>query len=122
MMIPDIHGKAPRLGISQLSVRGLPVIGSSGGPAKPMSLAQMRSLKTVARPGYGNFDTALPDQRHCGRTLLEIYGWAASNFVRILSHNETWIQDSVHGPRVLVFVRWVEYTDRDTEAIADLTN
>lgn len=87
-----------------------------------MSVAQMRSLKTVVRSGYGNFDTAMPDQVHCGRTLLEIYAWAASGVVRILSHNETWIQDSVNGPRVLVFVRWNEYTDRDAEAIANMIN
>lgn len=118
-IIPDITGNIPRLGIAQVSNRGLPVI--SAGPYSRLTASQLRTgVQTVVRTGFGNFDTAKTDQSHFGRTLNEIYTWAATGAFRILSHNEQWIQCQTLGPRILVFVRWEEYTDRDNSAVREM--
>lgn len=67
---------------------------------------------TVARGCFGVFDTAIPEQKHFGRTLDEILAnVAAGQFCLMADVMYRWVQSKQRGARVLVFVQWVEIRD-----------
>ena len=77
---------------------------------------------TSVRAGYGNFDTADPEATCCNRTLLEVLTKAAVGEYRINNIAQQWIRCEQKGVRLLYFVQWTEYIDRDRQEATQLTS
>lgn len=104
----------------QVGIRGLPVV---SGTSQYKSVAQMRGNRIVVRGCYGNFDTADITQEHFGRTLHQVYASAAIGEYIIHHQSHAWIGgDGNSMPRIMVFVQWSEYTERDAVAVSQLYN
>jgi hypothetical protein len=80
----------------------------------------MRGNFVVARSGYGNFDTANQGLQCFGRTLQEVLTRAAAGQYHITFKTHAWVTDETLGTRMMVFVSWVEYTERDQASVSDM--
>lgn len=77
------------------------------------------STQQVARGCVGLFDTSDPDDMHFGRTLSQVWSYAASGQFRIVAPPQYhWVQGA-RGVRPLVLVQWVEYALADKKYVRD---
>lgn len=117
----DLNRSAP----TQVSYReydefGLPLINST----QPYSTSRILQAETsvCVRAGFGNFDTALPDQTQFDRTLHEVLAKAGAGEFKIISQSQQWIRCDKFGVRLLRYVEWLEYSRRPaTDVAAALT-
>lgn len=106
---PDVSPSPPQESYRFYDHRGLPFVGEQS----LMRQDEYRSQTVmVARSGYGNFDTAQPEQQHFGRTLYEVMVKASTGEYRIVAHREQWVRCDKFGVRVLQYIQWLEYSDR----------
>lgn len=108
-MVVDVSQQPPPESYRYYDIAGLPFAGDPG--ILSQAEYQSRTRQTV-RVGYGNFDTAIPSQRHFGRTLNEVLGCTMTSEYRILIHREQWVTCEKFGVRIMYFVQWAEYSDR----------
>ena len=105
----DPSGAGGQYDYRYANISGLPFKGEPG-LMKPQEY-RAQTATTVA-VGYGNYDTAMPEQRYFGRTLHEVLSRIVAGEFRCLLHQEQWICCEKFGVRILYFVQWVEYSDR----------
>lgn len=108
--IPDTSLQPSQESYQYYGLRGLPYTGNS--KTQYTEAEYHARMLLTARVGYGNYDTAQPEQVYFGRTLHEVLVKGQTGEYRVLAHREQWITCPTYGVRVLQFIQWVEYSNR----------
>jgi len=109
--IPDLSREAPtNVSYRDYAELGLPFVN----PHQEHFTSRQLHAETVTavRSGFGNFDTAQPEQQHFDRKLYEILTKAGTGEFRIIIMQTQWISCEKFGVRVMRYVEWLEYSRR----------
>ena len=120
-VLVDLNVAAPtQVSYREFEEYGLPLVNSS----QPYSTSRILQLETsvCVRAGFGNFDTALIEQQHFGRSLHEILAKSASGEFKVVTQSHQWVSCDKFGVRLMRYIEWLEYSRRPSgEASAAIT-
>ena len=119
-LFPDMSSApSPHENYNYAAVNRLPYAGT---PGLLNDREYANQVVQSVRVGYGNFDTHNVDQQHFGRTLRDILTKAAVGEYRVNYASQQWIRCEQHGVRLLYFIQWTEYIERDRQEASLLTS